>query len=197
MSAGTFIGIVALMFLLELPDKTMIATIVMSTRARPSSIVIGASAGFVAQMALAVAAGSLITLFPVHAKEAIVGLLFLGGAAFLLLVSEEEQIEEGEEDAASERAGSRWREISTAFWVIFVAEFGDLTQIQAANFSAKTHQPLEVFIASSIAMVSISFLGAYGGKFLQRYVPLKAIRFTGGLVFAALGIYTFVRLATG
>ena len=185
------------MFVLELPDKTMIATIVMSTRARPLSIAIGASAGFIVQMALAVLAGGLLTLLPGRVKDVIVGILFLVGAAYLLLVSEKTAEEEGEREAERERSGTRWREVSTAFSVIFIGEFGDLTQIQAANLSAKTHQPLEVFVASSLAMITIAFLGAYGGRFLQRYVPLARIRTGGGIIFLGLGVYTLVRVVTG
>jgi len=196
MSAGTFLGIFALMFLLELPDKTMIATIVMSTRARPGSIVLGASSAFVVQMALAVTAGGLLTLLPWRARESVVAVLFLGGAAYLLIVRQKTVDAEGEREAATERRGSRWREIATAFTVIFVAEFGDLTQIQAASLSAKSHQPLEVFFASSAAMITISFVGAYGGKLLQRVVPLQVVRVIGGLVFLGLGIYTVVQVAT-
>jgi putative Ca2+/H+ antiporter (TMEM165/GDT1 family) len=192
-NVGTFASIAALMFLLELPDKTMIATIVMSTKARPSSIVVGASSAFVAQMGIAVAAGGMLTLLPARPKEFVVALLFLAGAAYLLFVPEKEVEEEGREDAALERAGSRWREVSTAFTVIFIGEFGDLTQIQAANFVARTHQPLEVFLASSIALVTISFVGAYGGRLLQRVVPLAKIRLGGGLIFAGLGVYTLIK----
>ena len=197
MNLGVFLGIFAVMFLLELPDKTMIATIVMSTKVRPSSIVIGASTGFVLQMGIAVLAGGLLTLFPAHVKDLIVGVLFLGGAAYLLFVSEDVVEKEGEREAQIENKGSRWREISTAFTVIFIGEFGDLTQIQAANFSAKTHRPLEVFFASSLAMIMVSFVGAYGGQLLQRVVPLKKIRLGGGLIFAGLGVYTVVRVFTG
>jgi len=195
-NVGTFLGIFALMFLLELPDKTMIATVVMSTRSRPSSIVLGASSAFIVQMGIAVAAGGLISLLPVRAKDAVVAALFLGGAAYLLLVRESSVEKEGEKEAQAERAATRMREILTAFTVIFIGEFGDLTQIQAANFSAKTHQPLEVFIAGSLALVGVSFLGAYGGKMLQRFVPLAKIRVLGGLIFLGLGIYTLVQLAT-
>ncbi len=197
MSPGAFAGIMALMFLLELPDKTMIATVVMSTRARPSSIVLGASSAFVVQMGIAVAAGSLLTLLPVRPKDVVVAVLFLGGAAYLLLVPERVEEREGEVEAARERSGTRWREVSTAFTVIFLGEFGDLTQIQAANLSAKTHQPLEVFLASSIALVAVSFLGAYGGRALQRVVPLRFIRLGGGVVFAGLGLYTLVQAVRG
>jgi putative Ca2+/H+ antiporter (TMEM165/GDT1 family) len=86
------------------------------------------------------------------------------------------------------------REILTAFTVIFIGEFGDLTQIQAANFSAKTHRPIEVFVDASLAMISVSFVGAYGGRMLQRVVPLARIRLLGGVVFLGLGIYTLVQL---
>jgi Ca2+/H+ antiporter, TMEM165/GDT1 family len=196
MSVGEFLGVFALMFLLELPDKTMIATIVMSTRARPGSIVLGASSAFVLQMALAVTAGGLLTLLPWRARDAIVAALFLGGAAYLLIVREEVVEEQGERDASLERPGTRWREIATAFAVIFVAEFGDLTQIQAASLAAKTHQPVEVFLAGSAAMVTVSFLGAFGGQLLQRVVPIKAVRLAGGLIFLGLGVYTVVQAAT-
>ncbi len=196
MNLGVFLGIFALMFLLELPDKTMIATIVMSTRARPSSIVLGASGGFVAQMGLAVGAGGLLTLLPAHVKDLVVAVLFLGGAAYLLVFSESRAEREGEREAKSERPSTRLREIATAFTIIFIAEFGDLTQIQAANFTARTRQPLEVFLAGSLAMITVSFIGAYGGRLLQRVLPLQWIRRGAGLVFAALGIYTLVQLAT-
>jgi len=191
---GAFLGVFAIMFVLELPDKTMIATIVMSTRARPLSIALGASAGFIVQMGLAVVAGSLLTLLPVHVKDFVVALLFLGGAAYLFFSSEEEAEEEGTREAMAEHASSRWREVTTAFVVIFLGEFGDLTQIQAANFSAKTHQPVEVFLASSAALVLVAFVGAYGGQLLQRVVPLAKIRFGGGVIFAGLGVYTMIKV---
>jgi Ca2+/H+ antiporter, TMEM165/GDT1 family len=194
MTVGAFVGIVALMFVLELPDKTFLATVIMSTRARPSMVVIGASVALTIQMGLAVGAGSLLTLFPVHWKDLIVGVLFLAGAAYLLLVPESVEEEKGRREAAIEKAATRWKEITTAFVVIFIGEFGDLTQIQAANFEAKLHQPLEVFVASSIALIAVSFLGAYSGRALQRVIPLHRIRLGGGLIFAALGLWTIIAL---
>lgn len=194
MSVGAFLGIFAVMFLLELPDKTMIAIIVMSTKSRSSSIVMGASAAFITQMGIAVGAGGLLTLLPVHVKDVIVAVLFLGGAAYLLLSREETAEEKGASEADREHASTRVREVATVYAVIFLAEFGDLTQIQAANFTIKTHAPLEVFLAGSLALVIVSFLGAYGGQLLQRVVPLRWIRWGGGLVFLGLGIYTVVTL---
>jgi putative Ca2+/H+ antiporter (TMEM165/GDT1 family) len=194
MTVGAFVGIVALMFVLELPDKTFLATVIMATRARPSMVVLGGSCALVIQMGIAVGAGSLLTLFPVHWKDLVVGALFLGGAAYLLFVPESAEEEKGKREASIETAATRWKEVSTAFVVLFIGEFGDLTQIQAANFEAKLHQPLEVFLASSLALVAVSFLGAYSGRALQKVIPLHRIRLGGGLIFAGLGIATITSL---
>jgi len=56
-------------------------------------------------------------------------------------VSESEEEGKGRREAALEKVTSRWKEVTTAFIVIFIGEFGDLTQIQGANFEAKLHQP--------------------------------------------------------
>jgi putative Ca2+/H+ antiporter (TMEM165/GDT1 family) len=130
----------------------------------------------------------------VHWKDLIVGLLFLAGGAYLLFVPESEEEKKGRREAALEKVTSHWKEITTAFVVIFIGEFGDLTQIQAANFEAKFHQPLEVFVASSVALICVSFIGAYSGRALQRVIPLKRIRLGGGLIFTGLGIWTLVAL---
>jgi putative Ca2+/H+ antiporter (TMEM165/GDT1 family) len=78
--------------------------------------------------------------------------------------------------------------------VIFVGEFGDLTQIQAANLVAKTHQPLGVFLASSIALVTVAAVGSFAGDRLTRIVPLAKIRLAGGLIFLGLGLWTLMNL---
>lgn len=182
------------MFLLELPDKTMIATIVMSSRARPSSVALGASLGFAVQMGIAVGAGGLLTLLPDRVRLSVVGVLFLAGAAYLLFSSEKEAVAEGEREGHAERSGRRSREILTAFGVIFIGEFGDLTQIQAANFVAKTHALLAIYVASTLALALVAVLGSFGGRLLQRYVPLKLIRRGGGVIFAGFGVATVVQL---
>ena len=195
MSIGAFASVVALMFVLALPDKTFIATVIMSTKARASMVAIGASTALVIHMGLAVAAGSVLSIVPTSAKDLIIAALFLGGGAYLLFVDEEHELVEGAREASIERAGSHWKEAATAFVVIFIGEFGDLTQIQAANLTAKFRAPLMVFLASSIAMVAATVLAAYGGRALQRHIPLKRIRIGGGIVFAGLGAWTLGSLA--
>ena len=188
----------ALQFLLELPDKTRIAMIYMGTRARPLNVFIGGAVAFTVHMGIAVAAGGLLTLLPQTPKEIVIALLFLAGAYYLLFVPEKEEEEEGEKDAQAEHPGKRWREMATAFSVIFIGEFGDLTQIQAANLTVKYHDvtngSLAVFIGSSLALIAISFLGAFGGKALVRILPMAKIRKIGGVVFLGMGVYTVLQI---
>jgi Ca2+/H+ antiporter, TMEM165/GDT1 family len=188
----------ALQFLLELPDKTMIAMIYMGTRARPFNVFVGGALAFVVHMGIAVGAGGILTLLPQTPKEIVIAVLFLVGAFYLLFVSEKEEEEEGQEEAQAEHPGKRWREIATAFGVIFVGEFGDLTQIQAANLTVKYHDvtngALAVFIGSSLALVLIAFMGAFGGKVLVRVLPLATIRKIGGVVFLGMGIWTIIQI---
>jgi putative Ca2+/H+ antiporter (TMEM165/GDT1 family) len=196
MSPAALAGVFGLIFLIELPDKTMIATIVMSARARPLMVFLGASSAFVVHMAIAAVFGGLLTKLPHTLKDSIVTVLFLGGAAYLLLVPEKHELDEGEREGRDEKAGPRWKEFATAFSVIFVGEFGDLSQIQAANIVAKTHQPLGVFLASTAALVTVCAIGSFAGQTLVKILPLKRIRLGGGLVFLGLGIYSAVGLFT-
>jgi Ca2+/H+ antiporter, TMEM165/GDT1 family len=190
-----FLVVLGVMFLMELPDKTMIALIVMGTRARPLMVFLGGACAFVAQMALAVGAGSLLTLMPRTAKDSIIATLFFLGAAYLLFVPEKGAEVKGADAGERERRASPWREALTAFTVIFVGEFGDLTQIQAANFAAK-YNWRPVFLASALALVAIAALGAWGGQRLQQIVPLAVVRKVGGLVFLGYGAVTVFQMAT-
>lgn len=60
----------------ELPDKTMIATIVLSSRSRPLPVWIGAALAMVVNAAVAVLAGRLLELLPHRWVEAVVAALF-------------------------------------------------------------------------------------------------------------------------
>ena len=192
MHLGLVLGVFALIFVAELPDKTMIATLIMGSRSRPLLVWIGATAAFTFHAALAVLAGGLLALLPHAWVEGVTALLFAGGAAYLLLVSEEE---EGEEEVAAAPKGKR--PIATAFVVIFIGEFGDLTQILTANLAAKYQQPLAVFVGASAALAAVAAVGAFGGRMLLKVLPLAIIRKAGGVLLAGFAIYTVVTIFVG
>jgi putative Ca2+/H+ antiporter (TMEM165/GDT1 family) len=195
MQFGVVLGVFALIFVAELPDKTMIATLIMGSRSRPLLVWIGATAAFGIHAALAVLAGHLLALLPHAWVEGVTALLFAGGAVYLLFVSEEGEEAEGEEEVQS--APSGLRPIGTAFLVILVGEFGDLTQILTANLAAKYHDPLSVFVGAFAALATVGAVGAFGGRALLRVLPLAAIRKAGGVLLAGLAVYSLVTLVTG
>ncbi len=192
MDLGTIVTVFVIIFLAELPDKTMIATLIMGSRHRPILVWAGATLAFLVHVTVAVAVGQLLQLLPHKWIEAVTAILFAAGAAYLLFVPEKEEEEEGEKEADTARAGMRV--IGAAFLVIFVGEFGDLTQILTANLAAKYQQPASVFIGAFAALTTVAAVGAFGGRALLRLVPLAVIRKAGGVLLAGFAIYTLVNL---
>src|ERR1700691_5489845 len=107
-------------FVAELPDKTMIATIVLASRHRPLPVWIGAAVAMLVNSALAVGAGRLLELLPHRVVEGVVAALFGAGSLYLLLTREAAAPREGEEEAS--KAVSDRHIAFTAFGVIIVAE---------------------------------------------------------------------------
>lgn len=195
MSPAVIATVFALVAVAEIPDKTMIATLVMGSRSRPILVWAGASAAFLVQVALAVGAGRLLELLPHRVLEIVITVLFFAGALYLLVVPEKSEEDKGAQVAAALPERSL-RVVATAFGVILVGEFGDLTQLLTINLAAKYHQPASVFIGAYAALVAVSALGAFGGRALLRFVPLTVIRRIGGVVllgFSAYGVYSLVR----
>lgn len=187
----------AVIALAELPDKTMIATLIMGSRARASAVAIGTSIGFTVHMVIAVVAGHFLTLLPHRALESVITVLFLGGAAYLLFVPEKAEEEKGEREAQAEQPSTYWREAATAFGVIFVGEWGDLSQVLTANFVAQTHEALSVFIGATLALVLVATIAAYGGRALLRFIPVATVRRGGGVVLLGFGIYNLIKVISG
>ncbi len=104
LAAGTFAVIIPA----ELPDKTFISAIILSSKHRPFPVWVGTAAGLVVQAAVGVAAGRLLALLPHRTVEGIVAGLFLLGAAYLLFVPERSAETKGAA-AATGRGGARWR----------------------------------------------------------------------------------------
>lgn len=178
----------------ELPDKTFIASVVMSSRHRPLPVWLGAAGGLVLQALLGVVAGRLLALLPHRVVEGIVSGLFLLGGAYLLVTREKVVEESGEAlgEAEPRAPASALRVAATAFGVIAVAEFGDLTQVVIANLSARSRDPLSVFVGAAVAFVAISGVGVLVGRTLVRHIPLALVRRISGVILIGLGIYSLV-----
>ncbi|MEU5052464.1 TMEM165/GDT1 family protein [Streptomyces sp. NPDC021096] len=179
-------------FLAELPDKTALAGLMLGARYRASYVFAGVAAAFLVHVALAIAAGSVLTLLPHRLVQAVVGVLFLAGAAMLLLKKDD-----GDEEIAKPADQSFWKVSGAGFMLILVAEFGDLTQIMTANLAARYDDPVSVGIGAVLALWAVAGLGILGGKTLMRYVPLKLITKVAALVMLALAGFSLYEAAVG
>ncbi|MFF5367855.1 TMEM165/GDT1 family protein [Streptomyces sp. NPDC013187] len=179
-------------FLAELPDKTALAGLVLGTRYRASYVFAGVAAAFALHVALAVAAGSVLTLLPQQIVQALTGVLFLGGAAVLLLRKGED-----EEEVRKPENQSFWKVSGAGFMLILVAEFGDLTQIMTANLAARYDDPLSVGLGAVLALWAVAGIGIVGGKALMKKVPLRLITQIAALVMLALGLWSLWEAVTG
>ncbi|MEU1001652.1 TMEM165/GDT1 family protein [Streptomyces tibetensis] len=179
-------------FLAELPDKTALAGLVLGTRYRASYVFAGVAAAFALHVVLAVAAGSVLTLLPQQIVQALTGVLFLGGAAVLLLRKGED-----EEEVRKPENQSFWKVSGAGFMLILVAEFGDLTQIMTANLAARYDDPLSVGLGAVLALWAVAGIGIVGGKALMKKVPLRLITQIAALVMLALGLWSLWEAVTG
>jgi putative Ca2+/H+ antiporter (TMEM165/GDT1 family) len=179
-------------FLAELPDKTALAGLVLGTRYRASYVFAGVAAAFALHVALAVAAGSVLTLLPQQIVHAVTGVLFLGGAAVLLMKKDED-----EEEVRKPENQTFWKVSGAGFMLILVAEFGDLTQIMTANLAARYDDPLSVGLGAVLGLWAVAGLGIVGGKALMKRVPLSLITKVAAVLMMGLGVWSLYEAVAG
>lgn len=198
LAALTAFGVI---FPVELPDKTFVATLVLATRFPALPVWIGVASAFALQTTVAVVAGGLIGLLPDLVVELVAALLFSVGAILLIRGARNADAEEKEEEqefaeALSKRA-AHGKAVGIAFLMIFAAEWGDLSQLLTAGMVAQGRPALSVGIGAWLALATISGMGVLIGRKLIQHIRLSTIRLIGGSVCALLAIATLVRIVLG
>jgi Ca2+/H+ antiporter, TMEM165/GDT1 family len=183
----------------ELPDKTLFASLVLATRFPPLPVFVGVGAAFGLQVAIAVTAGSLLSLLPDELVSGVVAVLFLIGAV-LLWRSAKEGPEDADDVAEGKEAHSFLKVAAISFGVLFAAEWGDLSQLATAGLAARLDDPVSVFVGSWAALLTVSGLAVFLGKKLADRLPVALIRRVAAvlfLVFAVVAAVETVRTLAG
>jgi Ca2+/H+ antiporter, TMEM165/GDT1 family len=190
--------VIATAFLLvlpvELPDKTLFASLVLATRYPHWPVFAGVGAAFGLQVAIAVTAGSLLSLLPGALVSGIVAVLFLVGAVILWRSATSGP--EDEDVAETKQGTSFFRVAAISFGVLFAAEWGDLSQLATAGLAARLNDPVSVFIGAWAALLVVSGLAVFLGKKLADRLPIALIRRVAAglfLVFAVIAAVETVR----
>lgn len=170
-------------FVVELPDKTFIATLVLATKFRPIYVWIGVGLAFTVQTIVAVAVGRAASFLPEDAVRVLALVMFLIGAVLLFREGRSHHVDSGEEYV--EKAGNArgpFRSILASFLVLFAAEWGDLSQLLTITFVARYDDPVSVFVGALGALLIVSALACLLGRALLRYVPLHMLHYVGAAV---------------
>lgn len=198
MQIAAVVGVAfALTFLAELPDKSMFASLVLGTRYRPAWVWAGAAAAFAVHMAIAVTAGQLLTLLPHRVVDFVVAGLFLAGSAYLWWSSFRRNGDHGE-DAARQGGPPQTflRVAGTSFGVVFLAEWGDITQLTAANLAAR-YDPALVFAGATLGLWAVAAVAVSVGAKSLSVIPMTWVQRTTATILLGFGLYTVVTAITG
>lgn len=180
-----FFSIFTLIFIAELPDKTALATVLLATKERPFAVFVGVATAFVIQSLVAVLFGGAIGLFPPHWVHLAAGLFF-----FVFAFQAWRRKEEPDEKPLSPTSNAFGKVAWTAFVVIFIAEWGDLTQLATASMAAKySHQPLTVFFAATLALWCVTALAITVGNRAKDAVNPQLLSGLAAVFFAGAGFY--------
>lgn len=184
--ASTF----ALVLVAELPDKTMVATLVLTTRFRALPVLVGVGTAFALQAVIAVAFGSVLTLLPESLVSAVVAAMF-GLGAYMLLREGFTEADDSGADAA--RTGPHplpfLRSAMTSFGVLFAAEWGDASQLATAGLTARFAQPIPVGIGAFLGMATVAGLAVVIGHKLRGRLRPKLLQRVAGFAFAGFAAF--------
>jgi Ca2+/H+ antiporter, TMEM165/GDT1 family len=188
-----FFAVFGVIFVAELPDKTALAALVLATRHRPLPVLIGAATALTVQSLIAVAAGHLVSLLPRRPVHIAAGALFLISA--VLMWRRDEESEDDIKDDPSK--ATFWASTWLVFVIVFIAEWGDLTQLATAALAARYHSPVVVFGGATLALWAVAgiavFVGNRAGKLLD---PQLTKRFAA-VLFAGVGAVLLARALWG
>lgn len=189
-----FISAFGLVVAVELPDKTLVATLVLTTRFRAWPVFTGVCAAFAVQCVVAVLFGRVLTLLPETVVSLVVAALFAAGAAMLLKEGFAPDAD-GEEDAA--RSGPNpvtfARAALTSFGVLFAAEWGDASQLATAGLVARMGHPVAVGLGAFFALASVAAIAVAVGHKIRSRIRPKLIQRAAGFVFAGLALFAVVQ----
>ena len=183
-AAGTTLLLVAFA---EIGDKSQLVCMTLAARHRGLPVVIGATAAFAVLNLLAVLFGAAVAAWlPEWLVTLAVAVLFAGFGISALRYTEDD-----EDDEIDEKPGHGI--VATTFLLIFLAEFGDKTQIAVAGLGS-TSEPSAVWAGATVALAVTSILGVLAGRKLLNRLPLKWIHRISGVFFLLLAIFAVTRL---
>ena len=182
---GLFLSTFLLIVVAELPDKTAFATLLMATRKNPYALFVGVALAFVVQSVIAVCFGSVLALLPEYAVRVGAGGVFL---LFAIAMWLRKEAEEKEQEALKSESVEFWKTVGTSFVVIFLAEWGDLTQLATAALEARYRSPVTILISAILALWVVTAIAIAVGYHAKKMIDPEKLQKVAAVAFALVGM---------
>ena len=184
-----FLTTFSLISIAEIGDKSQLVCMTLAARHRHWPVILGATAAFLVLNTLAVLFGAgVATWLPEKVTAAAVAVLF-GIFGIHALRSEDDK------ESGDVVESPRYGVFLTTLLLMFVAEFGDKTQIAVAGL-ASTLAPLPVWLGATAALVMVSALGVWAGRTILQRIPLRWLHRITGVVFLLFALIAAWRALT-
>ena len=174
--------------LAEMGDKTQLSILLLSSRTREyAQLLAGVMLAFLLADGFAILVGSWVTnVIPVHLVKLISGGVFV---LFGLLILKGDKDKEEVSNLSPKNA------FISGFTMIFLSEWGDKTQIASALFATE-YNPWMVFLGVMAALLILSIMAVYLGRFLAGKVDRRVITKVAGVVFLLIGLSFIISAVT-
>ncbi|MFB3766454.1 MAG: TMEM165/GDT1 family protein [Methanotrichaceae archaeon] len=165
--------------LAEMGDKTQLSVLLLSSRTtKYVQLLLGVMLAFLIVDGVAILVGAWLTsIVPVYLIKLISGAVFMTFGILMLM----DKKEESETDQSPKNA------FASGFSMIFLAEWGDKTQIASALFATE-YNPWMVLIGVMAALAILSIMAVYLGRFISGRIDRKVITKIAGIVFILIGM---------
>ena len=190
---ATALGLIAI---LELGDKTQLINVSLAMKSPWIPVLVGASMGLIAVTAIGAAIGGVLAL---SFGGWLTFIKVIGGIVFIILGvwSIVTWLRGEEKDEQEKKIGRGRGALGTAFFLNFLAEFGDKTQIAVIVLAATHSAPVSVFLGASLGLVLLVLLSVAIGAGLARILDIKLIKAVSAGLFILAGILIIVEALLG
>lgn len=197
MNLITVLIVFGVIFVAELPDKSMFAILALSAKFPKRAVWIGAALAFLVHVLIAVTIGQLLAKLPIVLVQIIVAVLFAAGACILLFGKhEDERTLKKETDAEMKHLSRRHplKIVGGSFLIVFLGEWGDITQLVTANYAAKYHDLLSVGVGAALGLWAVAAFGIIVGGKVLKHIPTHVFQRAIGVILFLFAIGSVVPL---
>ena len=169
-------------FIAEFGDKTQLVSMAMACRYPPLQVLAGAMTALAVVLGLAVWVGGYLSTAISHSLVAVIsGIVFIVIGIFTYI----------RKDDREKECDSREGFMQTMV-MVFIAEFGDKTQLAALFLAAGLGYPLAVFVGAMVAMLFNHLLAVYfGSRFISRINP-RYVKIGTVVLFISIGLIMII-----